>query len=386
MHKQLIIPAPFQIDMDDIGWWCGSDDRKIGGPSRTAMPRPHLVSDYQAIADLGEALKMKINCSLVLGEWDMDNRLGKEIPNFSHYGDKWNNKAYRNPDDMREAVEIMNSSPYLDVSLHALYHGYYMDGVDNHDISDFYYSKNGKYFMIAEDEVHLRLDHFFRLYEEHKMTTPIRCFISPSGAYLGFGLSAILKDYGIKYVATNFDFLNTFTPHPEGEPFETVMVENDIITLAENRITRAGNPKDFVEWDIVDADFDQYDTIFGTVTTHWPNYLNMNPEYQSETLKKQLPYFRRCANTYGIVMSRDIAFAATQELFRKYSTIKEFENTWVIDISEVPEASGKLDTFFVSTKTPPTKFENCKLGEIQEKDSFINYEIKPQGKIIKIHF
>ena len=54
---------------------------------------------------------MKINCSLVLGEWDMDNRLGKEIPHFSHYGDKWNNKAYRNVDDMRDAVEIMNNSP-----------------------------------------------------------------------------------------------------------------------------------------------------------------------------------------------------------------------------------------------------------------------------------
>lgn len=384
--KTIIIPSPFQIDMDDIGWWCGSDDRKIGGPSRTGMPRPHLVSDYQAVADLGEALKMKINCSLVLGEWDMENRLGKEIPNFSHYGENWNNAAYRDKKAMAEAVEIMNNSPYLDVSLHALYHGYYMPGVSNHDVSDFYYPKDGEYFMVPESEVRLRLDHFFRLYEEHKMTTPIRCFISPSGAYRGFELSAIMKDYGIKYIATNFDFLNTFTPHPEDEPFDTVLVENDIITLAENRVTRAGDPKDFVQWDIVDVDLDQYDTIFGTVTTHWPNYLSMNPEDQAATLKKQLPYFKRCANTYGIVMSRDIGFAATQELYKKYSKLEQIEDTWVIDLTDVPETSGRLDTFFITTKTLPVKFENCTLGEVQEKTGFINYEIKPEGKIVKIYF
>ncbi len=372
-----IIPAALQIDMDDIGWWCGSDDRKIGGPSRTGMPRPHCVQDYQAVADLGKALNMKINCSLVLGEWDMDNRLGKEIPHFSHFGENWNNSAYRNPGDIREAVEIMNSSPYLDISLHGLYHGYYMDGTDNHDTSDFFYRINGELFMIPESEVRLRLDHFYRLYEEHGMTSPITCFITPSSAYRGFELSSILREYGIKYVATNFTVLNITTPHPENEPFEKVFVENDIITIAENSS---------VNWDIVDADFDSLGPVFGTITSHWPNYLNMDPEKHSETLCKQLPYFKKCSETYGIVMSRDIGFAATQELYKKHTEIVEQENTIILDLTKVPEASGRLNSFFISTKKKPARFENCKLGEIQIKAGFENYEIIAEGNVVKIHF
>ena len=375
--NSVIIPKPIQINMDDVGWWCGSDDRKIGGPSRTAMPRLHCAEDYQAIADLGKALNMEITCGFVIGEWDMDNRLGKEIRYFSHFGENWDNASYRNPEELKRAVEIVNASPYIDLALHGIYHGYYMPGLENCDISDYYYRKAGVLYNVPEDEVRNRLDHFFRLYEEHGFQRPVTSFIPPSGAYRDFDLTAILKDYGIKYSGPLFSHIFLYGAKKPDE-IDRVFVDNDIITV--DRET------DVFPWDDVECDFNAIDRPYVIFGMHWPNMLNMDSSKQGETLKNILPYFKRCENTFGVVMSRNMAFCATQMLYVKYAKTEQLENTLVIDISEVPKASGKLNTFFISTKTPPVKFENCTLGEVQKKKDFINYEIKPSKDIIKIYF
>ena len=165
--------------------------------------------------------------------------------------------------------------------------------------------------------------------------------------------------------------------HPE--VLDGVFVENDIITV--DRVT------DVFPWDEVESDFNTLTETYEIIGFHWPNMLNMDPEKQGETLNNRiLPYFRRCAETYGTVISRNMGFCATQALVRKFAKVEQLEKFRVIDLTEVPEASGKLDTFFISAKTPAVKFENCTLGEVQEKKEFINYEIKPTGKIVKIYF
>ena len=62
-----VIPNPMQLVIDDLGWFCGDDDRLSGGASRSGMPRRHCAEDYAAINALGEALQMKINCAFVFG-------------------------------------------------------------------------------------------------------------------------------------------------------------------------------------------------------------------------------------------------------------------------------------------------------------------------------
>lgn len=377
MNNTFTIPAPLQINMDDVGWWCGRNDNNIGGPSRTAMCRPHTVSDYQAISDLGKALNTKITCGLVMGEWDMDNRLSKDILHFSHFGKNWNNAAYRNADDMQKAAEILHS-PYIEIAAHALYHGYYMPGVDCADISDFYYRKNDIYHSVPEDEIRNRLDHFFRLCKEHGINTRIETFIPPSYVYRENELTSILKDYGFKFCGTIFESI----PRAYSEPYEvpdSVFIENDIIT-----VDRKYN---LVHWANIDCDFDNIEEkSFGIFGLHWPNILNADPKKHGETLKKLLPYFRRCENTFGIVMSRNMAFAATQELYKKYTKTLMQNSSIILDLSEVPYATGRLSSFFVSLKKKPANFEGCTLGEIREKDGFSNFEIFPLGDIVKIRF
>ena len=54
--SDILIPQPLQIVIDDLGWFCGDDDRTNGGASRTGMPRRHCYKDYEAINELGKAL------------------------------------------------------------------------------------------------------------------------------------------------------------------------------------------------------------------------------------------------------------------------------------------------------------------------------------------
>ncbi len=375
---EVLIPAALQINMDDVGWWCGRDDRKIGGPSRTGMPRNHYVEDYQAVADLGAELNMQINCAFVLGEWDMENRLGREIPHFSHFGAKWNNASYRKQEDLERAAEIIRNSPHIGVTMHGLYHGYYMPGIDNHDCSDYLYAINGKQHYVPEKEIRLRIEHFLRLCEKYDFRKEIISFIPPSFRHEPFGISEILKEYGIRYIFTHFENLYLDTRNLKEMVFDSVFVEDGIITVDQKYHS--------IPWDAVDADFAVQPTAYGVLSSHWPNYLNMNPQKYHETRQRIVHYFKKCAETFGIILSRSAAFAATQELYKKYAKTVQNGNTWVIDLSQVPKVPGRLDSFFISAKTSPVSVEGAALGEMENHSGFNNYEVKPLADTVKVFF
>ncbi|MBQ3083838.1 MAG: hypothetical protein IJC46_00095 [Clostridia bacterium] len=379
MENELLIPAALQFCVDDVGWWCGRDDRAIGGPSRPGFVRNHCAEDYRALEELGKAIRQKLYCAFVLGEWDLEDRLGKEVPNFSHYGDAWNNSAYRDPAEMKKAVEIVNRSEYIEVAVHGLYHGYYSSDNPSHDTSDYYirYAKD-RMDMIPEEEVRMRLDHFFRLYREHGFTKPIRGFVPPSGAYRGFELSKILRDYGILYNVSSFFRPRRFAKAEDPDLLRDVFVEDDFITVQDQ-----GDP---IDWDAHDADLRPIDPFYGVMGVHWPNLLHEDPAKHGETLKKWVPYVQKCAEIFGIVISRDIGFCATQELCRKYSKIAEDDDSVAIDLRDVPQAIGRSESFCVSVRKPIKMFENCIVLETQQHDGFVNYELKPNGDRILVHF
>lgn len=380
MDSKFVIPNALQVCLDDVGWWCGRDDRAIGGPSRTGFVRDHCALDYSAIHELGRAIGQRIFCPFVIGEWDMDDRLGKEIPYFSHFGDKWNNSAYRDRAEMEKAVDIVNSSDYIDLCIHGLYHGYYKDGNFNKDTSDYYFrSDRHNVQMIAEEEVRLRLDHFMRIYKQHGFKKSVTGFVPPSGMYRGFELSRILHDYGVRYVIASFYRLMRYTRVPDTSVLDQVFVENDVITMKEQTKNRS------VEWYACDEDFGDLEPSFGAMGLHWPNILNPDPEKHGETLKKQVPYFEKCKNTFGIIVSRDIREAATQELYKKYSVVTDMGNSVQIDVKNVPLTSGCNDTFKISARSFVTLY-GAKVEATEYKDGFINFEIRPIKDKITLNF
>jgi len=369
--EKLIIPHCLQITMDDLGWFCGTDDREQAGPSRTGMPRRHCHADYAAVNELGRLLDMKINCAFVLGEWDPDNRL-RDVPHLSKYGENWNNAAYFDAEEAKKCVEVINRSPYLDIAVHGLLHGYYMAGTDNYDASDYYYEIGGKLYLVEEAEIRRRLDHFFRLLRDHGIQKEINSFIPPNFTYRWNDLAKILKDYGITYVSTIF---------------ETMAYEGDkpvIADLEDCGMVTMDRVNNLIEWDVVDADLAELPPVAGIFGVHWPNFLHLDPQNNMEAAQRAADYFLRCGQQFGIILSRDLAFCAAQSLYHRFGKVERQGAAYRIDLSEVPKHPAVEQKFYISTAETPVRWEGCTLREYETKESFVNYEILPERDQILI--
>lgn len=304
--EKIIIPDSLHIVVDDLGWFNGKDDSENDGPSRTAMPRRHCALDYRAVNELGRRLGMKISCAFVMGEWDTDNRL-RRIPNLSRYGDNWDNASHFNEEEARECVKAINESEYIDFTVHGLLHSNYRNPSDDHDISDFYYRLDNVLYMVEEEEIRQRLDAFFDLVKHHGIKKRINAFVPPSFNYRADDLSRILKDYGIRFVST------TFSKRMLGETREesVVVVEDGIVTLDRNN--------NYIPWDACAVDPTELAVARGIFGIHWPNLLHPDPERSFEVIDRWEKFFNRCADTFGIILSNDISFAAAQSLVKRYA-------------------------------------------------------------------
>lgn len=371
MKNKALIPDCTQLVLDDVGWFCGYDDRACGGPSRTGMPRRHCADDYKAIEYLGELLDMKINCAFVIGEWDPDNRLRK-IPHLSKFGSNWNNAAYVNEDEVRQCVEVINASPYIDVAVHGLLHGYYQSGTDNYDCSDYYYRINRELFMVPEEEVRLRLDSFFELCRYYGIRKPLNSFVPPSFNYRWNELSRILKDYGIDYVSTIFKTMET------EQPKEFADVENGIIT-----VDRKHNMIPFYAYD---CNYEALPPVGGIFGAHWPNILHFESEKYPDVVRRAAAYFKRCGEVFGIILSRDMRFCASHSLYKRYAKVRFEGDVMHIDLTEVPTAKGRADKFYISAASAPKAWTGCDCSEFEHHDGFCNYEITPHENMITITF
>jgi len=369
--ENIIIPNSLQITMDDVGWFNGADDRENGGSARTAMTRRHCAADYAAINELGRRLNMRINCAFILGEWDDDNRL-RSIKYLSKYGDGWNNAAYLGKEEMQAVADTVNASPYIDIAVHGLMHNYFKPGLPYCN-SDYFYKLDGGLFITPESEIRARLDAFFDLLDHHKINKTISSFIPPTFSYIWGSIEHILADYGIQYVSTVFD--HPFFLVPEG--FRTPQnagVEQGLVILNRNN--------NFIRWKEISSDLDEREPCKGIFGCHWPNLLHEDPSRHGEVIDNWVRYFERCANTYGILLSRDIAFAATQSLYQEYTAVTYENGTMTADISSVPKTNGTSNAFYISAKGEITTHTGCELTVYERKNGFINYKVTPQANVM----
>lgn len=367
-----VIPMPLQIVVDDVGWFNGTDDRKGGGPSRTGMPRRHVAEDVRALNTLGEKLGMKLNCAFVVGEWDPDNRLRK-VPHLSKYGDEWDNASHLDKTEMARMIEAINESPYVEVALHGLLHGYYMDGVDNHDMSDYYYKKNKELIMVDEDEIRLRVEKFKELLNFYGVKKELVSYVPPSFAVRFGELSRIMADCGFKYSSTIFR-----TMECEGEKPITAGVENGIVT-----VDRINN---LIPWNECDSSFEDLPPVNGVFGAHMPNFLHPDPESSLTTVERAAKYFKKCAERYGTVMSRGIEFCAVQSLYRVMADVEILGNKARIDLDRLENTPVKGKPFVVSTAREISEISGARVVAQESVSGFFNYEIVPESTSVTLEF
>ena len=359
--EKFLIPHSLQITMDDLGWFCGTDDRKAGGPARSGMPRRHCAKDYEAVNELGRRLNMKINCAFILGEWDPDNRL-RSIPDFSKYAQSWDNAAYFDREEAARCVEVLNASPYIDMAVHGLQHNNYAPGAQ-YGNTDYFYKKDDIYHRIPETQIRRRLDAWFDLVKLHGIEKRVNSFIAPNFVYQWDYLCHILGDYGIAYVSTVFDRI-------ENSPgIAMAHIDHGILTLDRNF--------NQIPWYEVGSDPRKFAPHKGIFGCHWPNVLSLDPEGYAPVLDMWESYFTTCAETFGIILSRDMAFCAAQTFHKRFARVKTQNGKFIVDVSDVPKAPGLRNCFCLSARTPLTHCTGCRAEIFEKRKTFLSYRITP---------
>jgi hypothetical protein len=242
---------------------------------------------------------------------------------------------------MEKMVEVINSSTHIDFLLHGIYHGYYKEGVDNHDSSDYFYRINKKLFRISEEEIVERLDAFFQIMQYHNINKKVNQFIPPSGTYRQGDLSEIFKRYGIIYATPVFRAIEKITD----DVTDFVYTENGFTVIDRNNC--------IVPWDEVGTNFLALPDCNGIFGTHWPNFLHEDPSRNHEVVANAAAYINRCCSRFDTAPAEDISVCAMQQLILKYGKIEYISEVDIMEKSVQSKIDAVWNTFFAGGVANP---------------------------------
>jgi len=384
------IPAAMQIRVDDVGWHIGSDDRLLGQPSRSGLPRNHSVLDYPVLNELGKGLGVHINCSLVLGDWDKENILRGQ--NYLTWDpENWDRKSKIDMEYAEKAFELLEGSEYIDYVCHGVFHGHYDGGkrVTEKEFYNYIYNEEtGKMeFTWHTDEVFRNhMDYFFKLYDMWGFKKPVKAFACGCGSFghpndeRNEHYCEMMQEYGIRLWENGWQDLNN-------EEEKGIGVSSGIVCLH----SAPFNGGESLAWDAYDVD-PEYLKLYYTedipfvspdACIHWTNLIRWNPENNMEFVQKWINHFKKQAEVFGVILSKNSEFAASQAAYTKFAKTKCTEDKYIIDLTDV-DKSGVLalkNEFYVSIKngTVPEKCVGGTIEEYETKKEFKTYKITRDG-------
>jgi len=367
------IPVPFQLSMDDIGWIEGRTPYWDGfQPTRTGIPRRHTLEDYKIINEIGRSINMKICGMFVLGDWDRKGILAK-IPYSNKAGKAWTSSPYVNIEEEEEIRDYLNSAAYLEMAYHGLMHecwdenGEYM-GAEFVPPYDFKAGDKSKCGPAPEWYVRAHFEGFLEICSDWGFKKELRAFTCPGhcmDAWKDGSYTKIIKDYGVRFWH---------------EPYiDTTRTDHSVML---NRM-----PGWLAYWEAYDLNPDKLplytEDTAGIVCSHWPNFLRYDPACNFENLEKWTAFFNRQAEQFGIMLSRDIAFAHKQLLYRNRCKVSEENGKIRLDFTKADEtAGGRFDApVYISVKNsaPPFICEGGVITEYESRSEFKTYEIDRRG-------
>ena len=394
MKDFVCIPKALQLVLDDIGWFYGADQRSSGLPSRTGINRLHVLEDYQVVEELGKAIGQKINCMLVIGEWDQKGVLRK-APNSNKWGSEWNGSLYYRPLEAEKILDYLDRAEYIEFGLHGLLHDAWTDDGAFLCDGEFYLPENFKKGspkrLVSEDHLRKHFDAFFEIYENVGFKGKLRSFASPCGIKESPSdgrMTSVLKEYGLRFWHNHISDKNI------GNGFGTSYVQNGIIFNVK--------ALPLCPWEVYDLDPDMlpvYDPkTSGIIGGHWVNLLRYNPKRNLEYLDSWVRFFDRQSRVFGHILSKDVEFAHHQLIYHHHSRVIPTENGVIIDLSKADAIlpNGIRPPVYVSISQkagkPICKNANMtlyeeKINPMKFKDGFCNYKIlRNDSSVIEITF
>ena len=383
------ISLPFQTVVDDIGWFKCDDDRHIGMPSRTGMTRRHVAEDYTVINEIGKRIDQRICGAFVIGEWDIKNRL-TGVPHMTKFPDRWDCGNTINLPEAKRCFEAIESSEYIDIAIHGILHSYWDEEL-GHDDQQYYirprkgYTGSERIIPVSDGYFEKCIDKFMEIYNDWGFTKELTSFISPGSAYgpidSSRGFARILRDKGIRQWANYWSATKAPCEVIEGITFlnkGTGLVPWNAYDV---------NPALINDYSIAENDgvVRPMGVIFGL---HWPNYLRYDPEKNAESVDGWVSFYRRQANIFGILLSRDMRFAAHQALYARFTKVSYTDSEVILDLSDV-DGSGAIDIgddIYVSihNKFSPLGCEGGEIALYESRSTFRTYRVKRAGKVVKI--
>lgn len=351
MEKLFAIPTAIQLCLDDVAWHEGADERMSGRPSRSGLPRRHEPQDYQVIGELGKAINMKILCPLCLGEWDKDNLLRGQI-GITYDPRNWDRASQIDMPYARACMEAAESAEYLEYAVHGLLHGNYDENGKQLNESEYYIRKEvgGKMrgVPIPMDDFRRRLDIFEKIYQSWGFRKTIRAFVSPAGNPQDvavedlIGFAQELHKRGINYWSNSW------------RQFDEASLIGEVLCLAENLesgLLVPWNAYDFDPMTLCDFGAEGAQPMRNMLGMHWTNFLRFNPARNLEYLPGWIQYFRRQSEIFGLMLSKDIAFSANQQLYRQSARLRTEANRCTVDFTDVKAVRfPHRDVFYLSVK------------------------------------
>ncbi|MBQ6702497.1 MAG: hypothetical protein IJN17_06045 [Clostridia bacterium] len=386
MKNSVILPAALQLCVDDIGWFRGSDDRYAGKPSRTGMPRTHVAEDYIILNEIGKAIDQKIVAPLVIGEWDKDNILRSEV-GATYEPETWNRRKIIDMSLAEKCFEALENSEYIEHCFHGLLHGNYDEnGGQITELEYFYYKNPGDKLLsiLPKDDIDRRFELYYKIYNSWGFKKKIRSFSSPTNVPRNLTsedivpLAEILEKYGMTY------WLNRW----KGMICHSEFIGNTFYLEKHKKFGIPWNAYDF-DPEYLFNFYDEGDGEYGDVmSTHWPNFLRFNYQKNHECLEPWVKWFKKQAEIFGVMLSKDIAFCSNQHIYRTRSKLTFDKNILTIDVSEaVKFCKMKLeDEFYITIKNnlKPTALKGCKIELYETHNDFNNYKITRTEEVMNI--
>lgn len=375
-REYAILPIAMQLCLDDVGWHRGDDERSIQKPSRTGIPRMHAPEDYIVANEIGKAIDMKILCALCLGEWDKDNLLKDEVGiTYDPFG--WNRAAEIDYDMAEKYKQAAESSEYLEYCVHGLLHGNYdANGGQLRETEYFAPEKRGEAASpLPISEVKHRLDLFEKIYRSWGFQKKFRAICSPGGvppeAMGKENSDAFSQEFASRGL---FYALGMTRDNLDGG-----YLDNQVYWL--QHYTDVEPP-----WNAFDLDpalLDDCTTAREQKKTiwvwHWVNFQRYNPKRNLEYLEDWAAYFKRQAEIFGLMLSKDIAFAANQLLYVQHAKLEQNDDTCTIDLAEVlkQDMPKRRNEFYISLKNGirPTGCVGGTVEVYEAHKDFTNYKI-----------
>jgi hypothetical protein len=369
------IPMPIFLVIEDVGWWQGTDGSADNQPYRNSFGRRHCLDDYRALYRLGKKLNMRLSIGMVLGEWDRTNLL-KDIVGATWLGTSWDNHVNQGKWLDEAAQYLYDHKDYLEIAMHGLCHEFWQDGLM---VRSEFHDGNGT--MRQEKIIRSHIEAFGALLEQNNLPVVPRLFVPPALNY-SFGngknsMQALLYEYGIRYVVTDFSRAHQYSP-PLHEKFTW--------ECGVGLLERGKSP---VSWD-QPATQPAWDFANPILPLHWGNLLHPDPTQNNAVIDRWADFLLAAAARTDCILAENIDSCWQQTAVSLLAALQTNNQELFIDLHRVPDdVTCRGNPFFlkiqghlsVSLQCEGARIVSCK----QEQPNLQTFSILPgrgQKKII----